>query len=258
MISDCQSAVSTVWIVGSSIVYWAETRAKVRKMQNLLYDPKEVRVYWDGVRGMKWDALMINLQRDLAVYDFPEPDVLIIHLGSNDVASWNTDELISRMKADIQKVREMFPLTQLVFSEILARRVWRGLSLECGEAKRQRINQEVGQYVMEIGGVVMPHENILHQNVTLYRKDGVHMNDFGNDILLDDIMNCLSSILAESTNDTEDSMETEDEVILSSIDLDICYTLPLSEVNKDIEGNYPQQKEINNDDDFEIEFKTSE
>lgn len=104
----------------------------------------------------------------------------------------------------------------------------------------------------------MPHENILHQNVTLYIKDGVHMNDFGNDILLDDIMNCLSSILAESTNDTEDSMETEDEVILSSIDLDICYTLPLSEVNKDIEGNYPQQKEINNDDDFEIEFKTSE
>lgn len=258
MISDCQSAVSTVWIVGSSIVYWAETRAKVSKMQNLLYDPKEVRVYWDGVRGMKWDALMINLQRDLAVYDFPEPDVLIIHLGSNDVASWNTDELISRMKADIQKVREMFPLTQLVFSEILARRVWRGLSLECGEAKRQRINQEVGQYVTEIGGVVVPHENILHQNVTLYIKDGVHMNDFGNDILLDDIMNCLSSILAESTNDTEDSMETEDEVILSSIDLDICYTLPLSEVNKDIEGNYPQQKEINNDDDFEIEFKTSE
>lgn len=124
------------------------------------------------------------------------------------------------------------------------------MSLEYGEAKRQQINLEVGQYVTEIGGVVMPHENILHQNVTLYIKDGVHMNDFGNDILLDDIMNCLSSILAEPTNDTdEDSMETEDEVILSSINLDICYTLPLSEVNKSIEGNYPQQKEIDDDDD---------
>lgn len=84
------------------------------------------------------------------------------------------------------------------------------------------------------------------------------MNDFGNDILLDDFMNCLFSILVELINDIEDFMEIEDEVIFSSIDFDICYILLFSEVNKDIEGNYFQQKEINNDDDFEIEFKISE
>lgn len=104
----------------------------------------------------------------------------------------------------------------------------------------------------------MSYENILYQNVILYRKDGVYMNDFGNDILLDDIMNCLFSILVELINDIEDFMEIEDEVIFSSIDFDICYILLFSEVNKDIEGNYFQQKEINNDDDFEIEFKISE
>lgn len=105
----------------------------------------------------------------------------------------------------------------------------------------------------------MSYENILYQNVILYIKDGVYMNDFGNDILLDDIMNCLFNILVELTNDIEeDFMEIEDEVIFSSIDFDICYILLFSEVNKDIEGNYFQQKEINNDDDFEIEFKISE
>lgn len=105
----------------------------------------------------------------------------------------------------------------------------------------------------------MSYENILYQNVILYIKDGVYMNDFGNDILLDDIMNCLFNILVELTNDIEeDFMEIEDEVIFSSIDFDVCYILLFSEVNKDIEGNYFQQKEINNDDDFEIEFKISE
>lgn len=105
----------------------------------------------------------------------------------------------------------------------------------------------------------MLYENILYQNVILYRKDGVYMNDFGNDILLDDIMNCLFSILVELINDIEeDFMEIEDEVIFSSIDFDICYILLFREVNKDIEGNYFQQKENNNDYDFEIEFKISE
>lgn len=105
----------------------------------------------------------------------------------------------------------------------------------------------------------MSYENILYQNVILYRKDGVYMNDFGNDILLDDIMNCLFNILVELMNDIEeDFMEIEDEVIFSSIDFDICYILLFREVNKDIEGNYFQQKENNNDYDFEIEFKISE
>lgn len=105
----------------------------------------------------------------------------------------------------------------------------------------------------------MSYENILYQNVILYIKDGVYMNDFGNDILLDDIMNCLFSILVELINDIEeDFMEIEDEVIFSSIDFDIFYILLFREVNKDFEGNYFQQKENNNDYDFEIEFKISE
>ncbi|XP_061165379.1 exosome complex component RRP45-like [Saccostrea echinata] len=194
-ITDDQPAVTNVWIVGSSIVYWAEARARARRIHNLTYNEREVDIYWDGVRGMKWDRLMFNLQRDLAVFDFPDPSVLMIHLGSNDVASWDTNELINRMKTDLKKTTEMFPTTKLIYSEILARREWRGMSLECGEAKRQQINHEVGQYVTEIGGVVMPHDNIIHQNVSLYIKDGVHMNDFGNDILLDDIMNCLFAVL---------------------------------------------------------------
>ncbi|XP_048772793.2 exosome complex component RRP45-like [Ostrea edulis] len=236
--TDDQSAVTNVWIVGSSIVYWAESRAKVRGIHNLTYNETEVAIYWDGMRGMRWDSLMVNLQRDLAVWDLPEPDVLVIHLGSNDVASWDTNELINRMKGDLTKVTEMFPTAQLVYSELLARRVWRGMSLPCGEAKRQQINREVGQYVTEIGGIVMSHDNIIHQNVTLYIKDGVHMNDYGNDVLLEDLMECLSGVLEKPLNDNrkvggiENNVAEIDEVILTGADLDICHALPLSEVNK--------------------------
>lgn len=224
--------------MGSSIVYWAESRAKVRGIHNLTYNETEVAIYWDGMRGMRWDSLMVNLQRDLAVWDLPEPDVLVIHLGSNDVASWDTNELINRMKGDLTKVTEMFPTAQLVYSELLARRVWRGMSLPCGEAKRQQINREVGQYVTEIGGIVMSHDNIIHQNVTLYIKDGVHMNDYGNDVLLEDLMECLSGVLEKPLNDNrkvggiENNVAEIDEVILTGADLDICHALPLSEVNK--------------------------
>ena len=53
------------------------------------------------------------------------------------------------------------------------------------------------------------------------------------------------------------TMETEDKVILTSADLDLCYTLPFTEGNKEnMEDNAMQGRE--DSEDFEIEFKKSE
>jgi hypothetical protein len=89
------------------------------------------------------------------------------------------------------------------------------------------------------------------------------MNDFGNDILLDDFMDCLSRVLEKPLDDgsnvrgkENDEME-EDTIILTGADLNICQALPLSEVS---DGNIDDELHHKDQtlDDFEIEFKLSQ
>ena len=78
-----------VWIIGHSFVYWAQQRANRRYYaSNLGLDPSAFQVFWFGRRGMGWEDLLFEF--DTLLMSFPEPSILILHLGGNDIGQMKT------------------------------------------------------------------------------------------------------------------------------------------------------------------------
>lgn len=50
---------------------------------NLGLDPSSFSIYWHGSRDMVLEKLVFELGRLYAI--FPTPDILIVHLGGNDI-----------------------------------------------------------------------------------------------------------------------------------------------------------------------------
>ncbi|XP_052091886.1 corepressor interacting with RBPJ 1-like isoform X1 [Mytilus californianus] len=172
---------TSVWIVGSSIVYWAHKRASQLRDINLGVKTSEACVEWYGTRGMRWNALLPKLME--LVQSKPPPDVLILYVGSNDVGYVKPMDLVKMIKNDLGTIKEMCPDTQLIYNEILSRINWRGApNNEDGEQQRLTINKYVKPAVESMGGFMIHHPDIRNVNLALYRDDGVHLNDVGYDI----------------------------------------------------------------------------
>nr|XP_033811841.1 uncharacterized protein LOC117365474 [Geotrypetes seraphini] len=109
-----------VWIVGHSFVHWAGECAAIRPGgQHLGLQHLGIRVSWWGQRGMRWHQLLPLLA------DFRRrprrPDVLLLHLGGNDVDSQTGKHLIDTILGDLRMVLEWFPGTTLLWSDIIPR-----------------------------------------------------------------------------------------------------------------------------------------
>lgn len=84
--------------------------------------------------------------------------------------------------------------TILIFSEVLSRRFWGRIDDWEGEKKKMHINKEVGTFIEKKGGKVVGHNIIYWKNKSLFRGDGIHLSDKGNDILLEDFKECLGRL----------------------------------------------------------------
>ncbi|XP_028845860.1 uncharacterized protein LOC114796116 [Denticeps clupeoides] len=182
----CQE-VKNVWICGHSLVFWAEKRAKSPEIgMQLGMDPNSVRVWWKGVQGMTWDQLLPQLLQLKG--SWPNPDVLIIHLGGNDINKRSPGELMMSIEKDLESMRSIFPQCLLVWSDILPRRSWKhGVDLlkdVCKEMDsiRAMINHKVHTAVAKLGGKALTHDNIMFGHGSgLYRPDGIHLSGRGID-----------------------------------------------------------------------------
>lgn len=71
---------------------------------------------------MLWSDL--NLVMSQLLLHFPPPDVLIIHLGGNDIGKRKTLDIIFQIRDDLQTIQLTFPNTRVIFSEIVQRWEW--------------------------------------------------------------------------------------------------------------------------------------
>ncbi|XP_053374463.1 uncharacterized protein LOC128547006 [Mercenaria mercenaria] len=89
----CFEQPHVAWIVGSSIPYWAEQRARYRSpssSSNLGIDERKITVQWMTRRGMVWDEVRPMLAR--AFKEAPYlPDAIIIHCGGNSLLQQKKD-----------------------------------------------------------------------------------------------------------------------------------------------------------------------
>ncbi|CDQ80373.1 unnamed protein product [Oncorhynchus mykiss] len=190
-----------VWICGHSLVYWAEMRAKSPEIgMQLGMDPSSVRVWWKGTQGMTWAQLLPQL--DQLKIKWPKPDVVILHLGGNDLGTQSPEALMSSVKKDLTSVRSIFPQCRLVWSDILPRMSWRQTEdSEAVDNFRAVINRRVHAIIAELGGTALTHENITCcSDAGLYRPDGVHLSGKGIDTFNLNLQDFLEKWETEANN----------------------------------------------------------
>nr|XP_033818503.1 uncharacterized protein LOC117368868 [Geotrypetes seraphini] len=110
----------SLWIVGHSFVHWAAERAGIRPGgRHLGLGHRGLRVSWWGQRGMRWSQLLLLLEglRSRSRH----PDMLLVHLGGNDVDVCTGKDLVNLIKDDLRVVLDWFPGVLLVWSDIVPR-----------------------------------------------------------------------------------------------------------------------------------------
>lgn len=145
-------------------------------------DPNKVTIWWKGTQGMTWPQLLPQLHQLKVTW--PNPDVLIIHLGGNDLSTDSPTGLLASVKKDLTSIKSIFPQCILVWSNILPRRVWRH-STDSHEVDlvRTTVNRRIQTIVSDLGGFSLTHDNIrCGTNTGQYRTDGVHLSHKGIDL----------------------------------------------------------------------------
>ena len=118
----------------------------------------------------------------------------MLHLGGNDLASTPLRQLVNTIKKDLQALKELMPDTHIIWSDITARRTYRhAISSPMVEKARKTLNKKVHVVVCQLGGSFVRHPAIKWNAGDLYRPDGVHLSNSGNEILLRDWQNCLDT-----------------------------------------------------------------
>ncbi|KAM3920320.1 uncharacterized protein RB166_014717, partial [Leptodactylus fuscus] len=168
--------------LGHSYVFWAAQRAEVRPGGRSL-GFREMEVEWRGIRGLKWcqvlpEAISIGQAA-------PPPVILVIHAGGNDLCVLRVAELLTLMRADMERIASYFSEVILVWSEMIPRVTWQGArDAAAVERARRTVNARLSRFVRSKGWVVVRHRQLEGDNRRLMRADGVHLNEIGLDIFL--------------------------------------------------------------------------
>lgn len=175
-----------VWIIGDSLVSHAGEEAIGKGQKNLQLAGKTVR--WFGLSGMHWTQFQNTVQNKMLFH--PTPEMIVIHLGGNDLVTVRQASLIRRITKRLKHLQSVFPDAFIVWSDILPRKKWKGLkaqtktALEAMDKKRKRINRAGRQAVRAFSlGRVISHE-IDTETDGLIKSDGTHLTKIGNAIFI--------------------------------------------------------------------------
>lgn len=174
--------VGLVWILGHSYVFWGAKRADVRPNGRQLRIPRqEALIRWIGVPGMQWNRVLGEVYR-FSRLDRP-PDVLLWHVGGNDMGARSMRDLIRDIKCDFLRLRAAYPKMVLVWSDMVGRLSWRwAWSDKKVDRARIKVNKEVSRFFVKNGGLAVRHRELEVDTWRYLRSDGVHLNEVGTDL----------------------------------------------------------------------------
>ncbi|XP_056389246.1 uncharacterized protein LOC130356936 [Hyla sarda] len=177
-------AAGLVWIVGHSYVTRGAVRAGVRPAgRQLGLDGSVAQVRWLGKGGMRWSELLSRVQ--FFVQLDRSPDILVVHLGGNDLGVRRSRDLIRDIKLDLLRLWSSFPDLVLVWSEMVARQKWRqARSVVAINKARIKVNKAVSKFVARNGGLVARHRDLEEGGADFVASDGIHLNGMGMDLWL--------------------------------------------------------------------------
>nr|XP_008121349.1 PREDICTED: uncharacterized protein LOC103281487 isoform X2 [Anolis carolinensis] len=153
-----------------------------------------VSIEWLGFPGLFWDQLLPTLTPYLEAS--PPPDIVVLHLGENDVVKWTSMALSLRIREDLARIREKVPGIGLLWSFFLERLACPpGENLQRYRRARYKINRDVKKAVEAAGGASIPHSSIRALCPNLYQRDGVRLSDTGCDHFLKNLKQGLMDFL---------------------------------------------------------------
>jgi lysophospholipase L1-like esterase len=184
----------SIWIVGSSIIKWAFQRAcNSAEKTHLGLQRKNYHILWQGKGGLTWDKLFPRIQL-LLRYE-PSPNILIIHCGGNDIGNVPLLDLRMKMKETFHRIQTKLPQTILGWSHILPRYTWRySKNIKSQNLAAKRINSFMSSLFVQNDGFYISYPEIAWNSYGLFKKDGVHLNELGNDILLYNLQSKLQEV----------------------------------------------------------------
>ena len=126
---------------------------------------------------MLWKHLSAKVEENLK--RLPPPFMLFIQLGSNDLGTIKSADLIEDMKRDLLRMRLLLPEVRIIWSDILMRRYWHAADNGTAmELARKRVNLAIKNYLKDDNcSAVINHPNIRAREKSLYRFDGTHLTD---------------------------------------------------------------------------------
>lgn len=173
-----------MWCVGSSIIKNAMMASVCRPGgSNLGLDRLNMNIWWQGYSGLKF----LELKRKLFFLTQYEesPDYLIIHCGVNDIGAIDLFSLIQKIKTHLQFIKVQFPQSTLVWSQMPPRYKWRySNDNKAMERCRLKANRVAASSVLKLGGCYIKHPDLLRNMSQFLMPDGVHLNELGNKLFL--------------------------------------------------------------------------
>lgn len=153
---------------------------------------------WIGKSGMRWGQLLSTIQYQMITRR--TPNIIVLHLGGNDIDSVPQAQLIRSVQADLNYIQSLFTKTLLVWCDILPRLSWRNSQSDDPRVlnlKRKRINRAAREAIRKfpLGRIISPH--ILGYMEDLFHRDGVHLSEFGNLTYLQTLKNSIRQFSKE-------------------------------------------------------------
>ncbi|XP_054843130.1 uncharacterized protein LOC129334818 [Eublepharis macularius] len=182
--SRARGARQRILICGHSYVFWAAHQARRTSVGSQLGLSEKAVLEWQGRRGLRWSGLLPLLFG----LGCEPPHILVVHLGGNDLGMLQGRALSAQAQADLRLIAERWPGVLIIWSAMVPRLVWREAGCrQAIERARMKANRAI-QKALEGGlGVYLPHPRIRAEVPGLYRGDGVHLSELGNQIFLDDL-----------------------------------------------------------------------
>ena len=145
-------------------------------------------VEWNFKPGLREHELVKIIQDMSSVK--PPPYLRVIHCGGNGLGQAPVGHIQKLMKLNIEDIRNLLPMTRIVFSAILPRLKYRNeLNHVKLDKARRRLNTTLSSICIKSGGGYIRYPEIT-ENQELFR-DFVHLSNKGLEIMSEHMCNAL-------------------------------------------------------------------
>ena len=156
-----------------------------------------VMIWWQGKGGLTISRVQKHIQT-MMQYEDP-PNFIMLHVGANDIGNVKFGLIQLQLKSLISWIAKQMQYAKIIFSQLLPRLSWRYSENNSKMEKcRHRINSAIASFIVKNGGYYIHYPDIKADNQFLV-PDGVHLNELGNNILLNIIQGAIETFIYDES-----------------------------------------------------------